>query len=235
MDCFFASTVRSVVTQDDEFEAPAGTGVVLVAGTKGHVVFGRAADTFALWTVAPSGQRTGAWVEHINLGRDRAAQLLTVVERRVIAGIDRSADLDVLRLLADAADVEVPDSLADCWLDLFDAADEIQQVRQQLTEAQPSKTKPPEYRFQLTDLPRIVDAALQQLQVVAPRGGGGQAADQALAQCYLLGALVEAWQETERARLRRKALHHLGGPTPRPLPERWLARLTQAGPIRIDV
>ena len=226
----FAATVSPVIPQVDQDEAREDIGDDLVTGTRGHVVFGRADDRLALWTVAPSGQRTGAWVEDTKLRRERAAQLLTLVEGRVVTGVDQQADLDAVQLLADAAKVALPAGLGATWLDLFDALGEVAEVRRQA-----AKTKPPAYRFPLDGVPPNVAAALRHLKVAAPVTGAEPAAAEVLAKCWLLEAAVQAWRETEVARLRRKGLHQLGGPTARPLPPRWLGRLQKAYLIRIGV
>lgn len=220
-------------------EDPEGieTGVGdLVSGTRGHTVLVRQDDRLALWTVAPSGQRTGAWVVETGLTRDRARQLLTLLERRVLAGSDRQADVAAAETMAGAAGVALPTALTDAWLDVFEAIEEVAETRRELASAGArAKSKPPVYRFDLADLPPDIDGALGRLRLTNPGMGAEPAAAAALATCRLLEAAVQAWQETESARLRRKVMHQFGGAAVRPLPPRWLSKLRQAYPIRIDV
>lgn len=116
------------------------------------------------------------------------------------------------------------------------AIEEIVETRRELASAGAgTKGKPPTYHVDLDDLPRDTDGALGRLQLSNPGRGAEPAASTALATCRLLEAAVHAWQETESARLRRKALHQFGGAAVRPLPPRWLSKLRQAYPVRIDV
>ncbi len=208
----------------------------LVFGTHGHAVIVCMDDRLALWTIAPSGQRTGAWIEDVGMNLDRAKQLLTLLERRVLVGSDRQADVCAAKTLADAAEVSLPTALTDVWLDVFEAIDEVVETRRELASAgAATKGKPPTYDIDLGGLPRDVNGALSRLQLTNPGRDAEPTASAALATCRLLEATVQAWQETESARLRRKALHQFGGAAVRPLPPRWLSKLRQAYPVRIDV
>jgi hypothetical protein len=208
----------------------------VVAGAHGHAVVVRMDDRLALWTVAPGGQRTGAWVEDVGMDPNRAKQLLTLLERRAPVGADRGADAGAAKTLADAAGVTLPTALTNAWLDIFEAIDEVVEIRRELAlAAVATKGKPPTYDVDLDGLPRDVTGALGRLQLSNPGLGAEPAASAALATCRLLEAAVQAWQETESARLRRKALHQFGGRAVRPLPPRWLSKLRQAYPVRIDV
>jgi hypothetical protein len=213
----------------------AGHSDGLGGDVRGHAVLALQEDRLALWTLTATGQRSGAWVEAERLRPERARALLTLVERRLIVTAKESTDGCPVELLAEVADVRLPETLIALRTSVFDLFREISGVRQELaglTTAASSKGL--DYRLVLDGLPGEESAALVHLGAV-PLVGPEPVTTTVLRRCQLVALAAQAWEETEGVRLRRKALLDHGGPTARALPEDWLDRLRRAGSQRIDV
>jgi hypothetical protein len=207
-----------------------------IAGIRGHVVLSSSADRIAIWQVTPTGQKSGAWVYSLDDTREQAQRILTLVQRRAIAGTDRDDDITMLRRIAQAAAVSLPSAYAQQWIDLREILAEVVATRQrlsQLVEEHGAKSagslQPLAYTYQIEDVSLPGDAlrALAVLGLALPQEGETEPiARTALAKANILGAAIARWVDTESARLRRTYLRQEGGSSARPLPPEWLSRLT---------
>jgi hypothetical protein len=229
--------MTSIADPDDEQSAAAsqiGLGVT-VAGTRGHVLLGRDQDTIAVWQVSATGARSGAWTGALT-DRAWARSALTLVERRAPAGLDRDADAAVLCALGETAGVSVPDPYLEHWVDLRHALDEVADVRRELAAAvdaygaSPTTGTPTPLSYALDlpsePLPTDTSAALAALGLQLPLTEHRKPASaDAHGKAMVLAGLLRWWSDTETSRVRRTYLRPHGGPTPRPLPPRWLSHL----------
>ncbi len=209
----------------------------LVAGAKGYVVFGHPAPgapgPVAIWQLSATGYRGGAWVFDLDdVTAAFAAQMLSVAERRVVAGVgEMGEDAALLQALASRAGVALPDVYWNQRLDLSTATGEVSQERahleQAITDYRATTKKAAAPLSYKREVPQATSTALQDLLEAhkrRPPATEAAAAAEALGKAYLLQSLVELWSDTEAARVRRKYLHEPQGKVPRPLPPSWMAR-----------
>lgn len=190
----------------------------------GFTVLRRHAGRLAVWTRSSGGVSAGAWVESETMSADRAWQLLTVVERRVLIGVDQVEDLSALAVLTNAAGHPPVDPTAVPWLDVFTGFTAVRELRVLITA---EGGRPPAYKKLCPELPDDVPAALRDLGLTPPSPPEPSAAA-ALGVTWLLMAAIAAWQDTETSRVRRRALDGLGGKSVRLLPPAWVECLRQA-------
>lgn len=222
----------------DDVHARDGEDVIdvggLVRGAHGYVVFGHGDGKVALWQLGPEGHRSGAWViDNIESCDETSARRhLSVVERRVIAGVrgDREQDLHVMRVLARRGGVQLPSPYEESWLDLADASAEVAATRAELADALSAyraqtrkaaaaltyKSTPP-LTSGLQELLALLDAYGLRLPA-APTS----AARDALGKAHVVKAAAALWADTESARTRRTYLHDAGGATARPVAPSWM-------------
>lgn len=158
------------------------------------------------------------------MSADRARQLLTVVERRVLIGIDRAEDLSALAVLTNTAGHPPLDPTAVPWLDVFTGFTAVRELRMLISA---EDGRPPAYKKVCPELPDDVSGAVRELGLTPPSPPEPSAAA-ALEVIWLMMAAIAAWQDTETSRVRRRALDGLGGGSVRLLPPAWVECLRQA-------
>lgn len=205
-----------------------------IAGIRGHTALGSSADRIAIWHVTPTGQKSGAWVYGRDESREQARTILTLIERRAIAGTDQDEDVTLLRKIAKSGGVSLPTAYTEHWIDLRVIFAEILGTRQRLGQLVKEHSaeatgslQPLAYTYQLDASPLPDDPlrALTVLGLAPPPEGSEPSARTALAKASILSAAIARWADTESARLRRTYLRQEGGPSARPLPPTWHSRL----------
>lgn len=210
---------------------------------RGHVLLASLEGRLAVWQVSPAAVRSGAWAFDLPVDATQARALLSLIERRALAGLDRDDDWAVVSELGRIAGVAIPATYRDAWVDLAQVHLEVAHAREELARVlrerrREAKQRTPSeggaslaaltytYPVSSEPWPRELPEALHAAQLALPISPAGPAERAALGKALLLHAAHERWADTESVRLRREWLRDVPGPHPRTLPPRWQERLT---------
>jgi hypothetical protein len=213
-----------------------------VSGVVGHAVLvtGRnhhGAESVAVWQIEATGQPTGAWILALD-APDRAAtarRLLGVVQRRSVFGWDDDAAGFAMACLAELAEVVAPSGWKHTAVHLPDVLTEIADQRRRHAEAVTTYAARGGSKSKIAPLSWDSDVPADTASLPALAAFAGlpllgiscEVVDRVLQLTRLVGWTARLWQDTEKARLRRRYLDDEFGPGS-VLPPRWLAQLRAA-------